>query len=135
MLYMVDFIVICDNFLVIAFSVVAFTMTLVGTEATRRVTMTTTAKALPSPEDIALAQESGRGLSTALLTRLNTQTIDFRDDKGAVWSVTLPTSALRTRRTDVRPLLTAQLPISRALEAFETAADRSRSTKVQLIGD
>jgi len=42
---------------------------------------------------------------------------------------------LRTRRVDVRPLLSAQLPISRAHEAFELAADRSRSTKVQLVGD
>ena len=42
---------------------------------------------------------------------------------------------LRTRRVDVRPLLSAQLPISRAAEAFELAADRSRSTKVQLVGD
>ena len=36
---------------------------------------------------------------------------------------------------DVRPLLTAQLPDPRAHEAFELAADRSRSTKVQLVGD
>ena len=42
---------------------------------------------------------------------------------------------LRTRRVDVRPLLSAQLPISRAAEAFELAADRSRSTKVQLVCD
>jgi L-idonate 5-dehydrogenase len=43
--------------------------------------------------------------------------------------------ALRTRRVDVRPLLSAALPLSRAQEAFELAADRSRSTKVQLIPD
>ena len=30
-------------------------------------------KALPSPEDIALARESGRALSTVLLTRSETQ--------------------------------------------------------------
>jgi L-idonate 5-dehydrogenase len=42
---------------------------------------------------------------------------------------------LRTRRVDVRPLLSAQLPLSRAQEAFELAADRSRSTKVQLVAD
>lgn len=42
---------------------------------------------------------------------------------------------LRTRRVDVRPLLSAQLPLSRAKEAFELAADRSRSTKVQLVAD
>ncbi|WP_114649339.1 helix-turn-helix domain-containing protein [Pseudothauera hydrothermalis] len=57
--------------------------------------MTTTAKALPSAEDIALARESGRVLSTVLQTRADTQTIDFHDDKGTVRSVTLPTSALR----------------------------------------
>ena len=57
--------------------------------------MTTTAKALPSAEDIALARESSRVLSTVLQTRADTQTIDFHDDKGAVRSVTLPTSALR----------------------------------------
>ena len=47
------------------------------------------------------------------------------------WAV----QALRTRRVDVRPLLSAALPLSRAQEAFELAADRSRSTKVQLIPD
>lgn len=59
--------------------------------------MTTPAipKALPSAEDIALARESSRVLSTVLQTRAETQQIDFHDDKGAVRSVTLPTSALR----------------------------------------
>ena len=41
--------------------------------------------------------------------------------------------AIRSRRVDVRPLISAQLPISRAQEAFELALDRTRSTKVQLI--
>jgi len=45
------------------------------------------------------------------------------------WAV----SALCSRRVDVRPLLSAQLPFERAAEAFELAADRSRSTKVQLV--
>lgn len=59
--------------------------------------MTTPAipKALPSAEDIALARESSRVLSTVLQTRADTQQLDFHDDKGAVRSVTLPTSALR----------------------------------------
>ncbi|WP_019560807.1 helix-turn-helix domain-containing protein [Caldimonas manganoxidans] len=59
--------------------------------------MTTPAipKALPSAEDIALARESSRVLSTVLQTRAQIQQIDFHDDKGAVRSVTLPTSALR----------------------------------------
>ncbi len=46
------------------------------------------------------------------------------------WAV----QALRTRRVDVRPLLTAQLPLEQAHEAFALAGDRSRSTKVQLTG-
>lgn len=45
----------------------------------------------------------------------------------------LAVRALRTRRADVRPLISAQLPLARAEEAFELAADRSRSTKVQLV--
>ena len=52
-------------------------------------------KILPSQEDIVLARESGRALSTVLLTRANTQEIDFHDDKGAVRTVRMPTSALR----------------------------------------
>jgi L-idonate 5-dehydrogenase len=47
----------------------------------------------------------------------------------------LAVQAIRTRRADVRPLISAQLPLSRALEAFELALDRSRSTKVQLVAD
>jgi len=35
----------------------------------------------------------------------------------------------------VRPLISAQLPLARAEEAFALAADRSRSTKVQLVFD
>jgi L-idonate 5-dehydrogenase len=45
----------------------------------------------------------------------------------------LAVQAIRTRRVDVRPLISAQLPISRAQEAFELALDRTRSTKVQLV--
>jgi len=55
----------------------------------------------------------------------------FRAAQAFDWAV----QALRTRRVDVRPLLSATLPLSRAAEAFELAADRSRSTKVQLIPD
>jgi len=43
--------------------------------------------------------------------------------------------AIRTRRADVRPIITAQLPMSRAREAFELALDRTRNTKVQLVAD
>ncbi len=45
------------------------------------------------------------------------------------WAV----QAIRTRRVDVRPLITAQLPLSKSVEAFELALDKNRSTKVQLI--
>lgn len=54
----------------------------------------------------------------------------FRAGPEFDWAV----SYLRRRRVDVTPLLSAQLPLARAGEAFELAADRSRSTKVQLIG-
>jgi L-idonate 5-dehydrogenase len=47
----------------------------------------------------------------------------------------LAVQAIRTRRVDVRPLISAQLPMSRAKEAFELALDRTRSTKVQLVAD
>lgn len=43
--------------------------------------------------------------------------------------------AIRTRRADVRPIITAQIPLSRSKEAFELALDRTRSTKVQLVAD
>ncbi|WP_459615608.1 L-idonate 5-dehydrogenase [Bordetella sp. 2513F-2] len=45
------------------------------------------------------------------------------------WAV----SYLASRKVDVRPLMSAQLPFERAAEAFELAADRNRSTKVQLV--
>src|SRR5690606_9361479 len=53
----------------------------------------------------------------------------FRAGIEFAWAVTF----LRTRRVDVRPLMSAQLPLERAVEAFELAADRARSTKVQLV--
>ncbi|HPB76680.1 MAG TPA: helix-turn-helix domain-containing protein [Chromatiaceae bacterium] len=55
----------------------------------------TISTSLPSAEDIALARESGRALSTVLKTRDTTQQIDFQDDEGAVRTVTIPTTALR----------------------------------------
>lgn len=39
---------------------------------------------------------------------------------------------VRERRVDVRPLLTATLPVERAHEAFELASDRGRAVKVHL---
>jgi L-idonate 5-dehydrogenase len=55
----------------------------------------------------------------------------FRAAHAFDWAV----QYLRTRRVDVRPLLSAQIPLSRSLEAFELASDRSRSTKVQVVCD
>jgi L-idonate 5-dehydrogenase len=55
----------------------------------------------------------------------------FRAAHAFDWAV----QALRTRRVDVKPLLSAQLPLSQALQAFELASDRSRSTKVQVVCD
>jgi len=55
----------------------------------------------------------------------------FRAAHAFDWAV----QYLRTRRVDVRPLLSAQIPLSRSVEAFELAADRSRSTKVQVVCD
>ena len=55
----------------------------------------------------------------------------FRAAHAFDWAV----QALRSKRVDVRPLISAQLPLSRALEAFELALDRSRSTKVQVVAD
>jgi L-idonate 5-dehydrogenase len=40
---------------------------------------------------------------------------------------------LSSRKVDVRPLLSGQYPLVDAVEAFRVAADKSRSTKVQLI--
>lgn len=53
----------------------------------------------------------------------------FRADVEFDWAV----QAIRSRRADVRPLISAQIPISESKAAFDLALDRSRSTKVQLI--
>lgn len=45
------------------------------------------------------------------------------------WAV----QAIRSRRADVRPLISAQLPLARSQEAFDLALDKSRSTKVQVV--
>lgn len=52
-------------------------------------------QSLPSEQDIALARESGRALSTVLLTRSDSQQIDLRDEQGAVQALHVPTSAVR----------------------------------------
>jgi L-idonate 5-dehydrogenase len=40
---------------------------------------------------------------------------------------------IASRRVDVRPLLSRQFPLAQAIEAFELAKDKTRSTKVQLV--
>ena len=40
---------------------------------------------------------------------------------------------LSTRRVDVRPLLSGQYPLKDAVAAFHAAADKNRSTKVQVV--
>jgi L-idonate 5-dehydrogenase len=40
---------------------------------------------------------------------------------------------LSSRRIDVRPLLSGQYPLQDAVAAFEAAADKNRSTKVQVV--
>ena len=40
-----------------------------------------------------------------------------------------------TTRLDVRPLISAQLPLQRSREAFELALDKTRSTKVQVVAE
>ena len=53
----------------------------------------------------------------------------FRAHLAFDWAV----QAIRSRRVDVRPLISAQLPLAQAQAAFDLALDRTRSTKVQLV--
>jgi L-idonate 5-dehydrogenase len=53
----------------------------------------------------------------------------FRAHAAFDWAV----QAIRTRRADVRPLISAQVPLSQSKDAFELARDRTQHTKVQLI--
>jgi len=55
----------------------------------------------------------------------------FRAHLAFDWAV----QAIRSRRVDVRPLISAQLPIAEAQAAFALALDRSRSTKVQIVAE
>ena len=44
-------------------------------------------------------------------------------------------SLMQKRLIDVRPLITHRLPLAKALEAFQIAADRSRAIKAQIVFD
>ena len=52
----------------------------------------------------------------------------FRAHLAFDWAI----DAIRTRRADVRPLISAQFPLTQSQDAFDLALDRQRSTKVQL---
>jgi L-idonate 5-dehydrogenase len=52
----------------------------------------------------------------------------FRFHEEFQWAVDL----IGSGRVDLSPMITASVPIDRAVEAFELAADRSRAMKVQL---
>ena len=70
-----------------------------------------------------------------LLSEVMTKEVDLR---GAFrWGIEFDwaVSYLSSRRVDVRPLLSGQYPLTDAVEAFRVAADKSRSTKVQLIAN
>jgi L-idonate 5-dehydrogenase len=66
---------------------------------------------------------------------LMTRELDYRGAFRAHLEFDWAVQAIRTRRADVRPLITAQLPLARSKEAFELALDRTRSTKVQLVAE
>ncbi|WP_312794915.1 L-idonate 5-dehydrogenase [Tianweitania sp.] len=53
----------------------------------------------------------------------------FRFDVEFAWAAKL----ISERRIDVRPLLTARVPMDQAVEAFELASDRTKSMKVHLV--
>lgn len=55
----------------------------------------TVSRVLPTPEEIALARESGRALSAYLLVKNDAQQIEIRDDQGSSHPVRMPMTALR----------------------------------------
>ena len=95
---------------------------------------------LPSAEEIALARESGRELSSVLLTRSATQQIDFHDKRGAVRAVHIPTSALRLLLEVLTEIgqgnAVSIIPIHAELTTQEAAdaLNVSRPFLVQLLG-
>ena len=77
------------------------------------------------------SEQALESATSALLGKADVRLRAFADEGFGPRTV----QAIRSRRVDVRPLISAQLPLSRAQEAFELALDRSRSTKVQLVAE
>ena len=70
-----------------------------------------------------------------LVSEVMTKELDLR---GAFrWGIEFDwaVSYLASRRVDVRPLLSGQYPLAEAVDAFRVAADKNRSTKVQLVAN
>ena len=65
--------------------------------------------------------------------RVMARELDYRGAFRAHLAFDWAVQAIRTRRVDVRPLITAQIPLPQSRHAFEEALDKTRHTKVQLI--
>ena len=68
-----------------------------------------------------------------LLRRKWARELDYRGCFRAHLEFDWAVQAIRTRRVDVRPLISAQLPLAESKAAFEMALDRTRTTKVQVV--
>ncbi|MGH7098532.1 MAG: hypothetical protein ACREE4_12815 [Stellaceae bacterium] len=85
-----------------------------------------------APHDIRLDEWSS-GAETALplnmfVAKELTLRGTFRFHEEFAWAVDF----IARRKTDVRPLLSAVLPVSEARRAFDLASDRRQSMKVQI---
>ncbi len=89
--------------------------------------------ALPNLRPRGIVVQLGLGGDIALpINTIVTREIEFRGTFRFDSEFELAVSLLNRGRIDVKPLLSATLPFSSALEAFELAGDRSRALKVQL---
>jgi L-idonate 5-dehydrogenase len=90
---------------------------------------------------LAAAKRGGRIIQVGTLpdelpfpaNRVMQRELDYRGVFRAHLAFDWAVQAIRSRRVDVRPLITAQVPLSQARAAFELALDRSKSTKVQVV--
>jgi len=91
----------------------------------------------------AATQRGGRIIQVGTLSdgiafpanRVMARELDYRGVFRAHLAFDWAVQAIRSRRVDVRPLISAQLPLSQAQQAFDLALDKSRSTKVQVVGE